>query len=162
MRMARYIAVAELLAKKIGEHLKVDTPKAVCERRYALTLDDFDVRHFEEQKIQLRVFVIPDEPKFDILTRSRDQADYAFHLVCFERHAAGTDPFDNAWVDRRVLIVDGIRREFGDLRKPLAGDFAGLRVEEFEYSVFVDEPALREERAFWSELRLVLRETVIE
>jgi hypothetical protein len=158
--IARFLEVGDMLASAINLFLKASLPKSRTTRIYALGIKDEDVSDYATDAINFRVFVVPDLPKWELLTRNADVWTWPFAVVFFEKCTTATaSPPPNSWVDPRVLAVDAVMREFGDLRRPTVdGLLSGLRVQEATYTTFVDQEILREEATFWSEIALTYQE----
>lgn len=159
--IARFVNVGDILAANIQGFLgtrQAGQPNGTAVRTWGLSITDTETAGQVADGNNFRVFVHPDVPKWEILTKGKDLFTYPFNVLFFEKYVGQTTPPPNTWVDSRVFLVDQIMREFGDLRKPLTGNFDGLRCTGSEYTDFVDQDMLREEGVFWTEIDLTYQE----
>lgn len=158
MLISRYVDVGNSLTAAINGFLATKSPAAKAERKYAVTLDDLGTAGYVAEGINFRVFLMHDVPKWEQLTRAKDQMDWPFVLLLYEKCQENSSIPSNSWVDTRVKLADAIMREFGDVRKTLAGEGYVLRVLSSEYTIFVDQASLRENQEFWTEIEITYRE----
>jgi hypothetical protein len=155
----RLLEIGDKLAAELGLFLKSELPASRVTRIYALSVTDQDVSDYQDDEVNMRVFVLPDGAKQSIRTNVTNICEWNYVLFFFEKCTTATAGAPaNSWVDVRTALVETVRQYLGDERNRIVPEYPNLRGVETTYEILVDQAMLREEAAFWSELNLTLRE----